>query len=136
MSFDDLLTGPSSVGGSKLALGGNIVGGAVGELAIIVDPGTFWFSPPTGRFRVPPRRRLDALGVPRSRAYRNAFFRTQIAEELEGEGSLVVAGIRYPGGRWYGPLTSAQITALTEAGYEDRIVEADTVGEAANGRPS
>jgi len=120
VSFDDLLTGFSGVPGSRLAQPGNFQPGAIGDTPV-APGGDRWFAPPAGRFKIPPRTRLDQLGVPKSRAFRNAFFKTNVAEAIVGEGTLVVAGIAYPGGRWYGPLTQAQVDALTAEGYGDRI---------------
>lgn len=34
---------------------------------------------------------------------------------------VTVAGTLYKGGRWHGPLTSAEVTAITGAGYGARI---------------
>jgi hypothetical protein len=47
----------------------------------------------------------------------------------QGTPDLTVAGTVYPGGRWSGPLTDAQVTALIAAGYTDRVVFTSDMGQ-------
>jgi hypothetical protein len=82
-----------------------------------------WFLPPIEPFeKVPSLERTEWLmqerlgtGVPRSIKYRQ-FLRTQVGKDV------TIAGVFYGGGRWHGPLTGAQVSEITAAGYGARII--------------
>lgn len=76
----------------------------------------FFFMPPPGAEGVPirTRRRLELSGFPRSAALMHMTRTTQGAD-------ITIGGVTYLGGRWNGPLTQAEVTAITNAGYATRI---------------
>lgn len=88
-------------------------------------PDAYFLTPIEPFHRIPHPARLEwvaselaGTGVPRSARYRQ-FLGTHIGTIVE------IDGIVYGGGRWHGPLTPAQIAAITAAGYANRIVLAD-----------
>jgi hypothetical protein len=88
----------------------------------IAGTGSYYFLPPEEPVkRVPARERLDWLeaqgmgSVPRSLRYVQ-FLGTTRGLDVE------IDGTTYLGGRWYGPLSDAERTAIISAGYSDRLV--------------
>jgi len=69
-----------------------------------------YFMPPVTK-RVPPPERTPEI---RSASYRHFLWYWRGV-------SPVIAGVEYQGGRWHGPLSSAQITDITAAGFASRI---------------
>jgi hypothetical protein len=74
---------------------------------------TYFLPPEEPNDRVPRWARIPL--VPHSVAFR-AFFRTTRGTDVDVEGTT------YLGGRWHGPLSSSEITAITNAGYSGRLV--------------
>lgn len=73
-----------------------------------------YFLPPSSGERLPhPSRIPEAPRSPRWRRF--------LATEWGGP-ALEIGGRSYPRGRWNGPLTDAEVTAITAAGYGARIV--------------
>jgi hypothetical protein len=92
---------------------------------------TAWFLPTPSGIKVPPRARLARMGI-RSARYRNLLWTyagttNPDPTDPQPEG-IRIGGILYRGGYWAGPLTNAEITAITAAGYASRIVYADDTG--------
>jgi hypothetical protein len=83
-----------------------------------------YFLPPTIR-KLPRPSRVPEI---RSRRFLQ-FLWTRTGETTEGSDGFVVAGVEYLAGRWNGPLESDQVSALTAAGYGDRIFAVDDLGD-------
>lgn len=93
-----------------------------------------YFKPPLGdQTYVPPRALLPGNRPVRSRQWMMLFC-SERASQPAGAGStadqgIEIDGIVYGGGRWHGPLTAAQITAITTAGHGARLFTVDSHGE-------
>jgi hypothetical protein len=112
------LTGLLGTAESRL---GNILLGGVPSPELPAPSELLYFMPPNEETeRVPPWVRIP--GVPRSNRYRQ-FMRYQQGVDVQ------ISGIRYGGGRWHGPLSDAEVTAIVDAGLEDRIVRVTEFGD-------
>lgn len=69
-----------------------------------------YFLPPVVK-KLPPWERTPEIRSPRYRHFLWFWRGTDV----------LIAGVTYRGAYWNGPLTSAQITAITAAGYGTRI---------------
>ena len=78
-----------------------------------------WFLPPSVT-RAPPFERIPEV---KSAAYRGIFLTYWRGTEVD------IDGILYQGGRWHGPLTDDEVTAITNAGLVERIVQVNDYGE-------
>lgn len=101
----------------EAAIGAAAISGG-GLISAASDPSHgFWFMPPNEPSeRVPRWDRIP--GAPRSFRYR-AFMRYTVGKDI------TINGVLYQGGRWSGPLSEAERAAIIDAGYADRIFEAN-----------
>lgn len=83
-------------------------------------PQDTYYLPPTFPYRQK-KKRLDLVGAPDSKAWRSFTDTNRTPDEHP---SLLIDGVSYLGGRWNGPLSGAEIAAITAAGYASRLVEA------------
>jgi hypothetical protein len=74
---------------------------------------TYFFPPIAASAKPPPWPRVPEIPN-HSEAYRH-FYANQVGVDVE------VDGIIYFGGRWNGPLSKAEVRAITAAGYGARI---------------
>lgn len=77
--------------------------------------GYSWFMPPTEQVWAK-KPRTDAAGI-------RGVYRRGFEWWLTGE-PLSLGGWTFAGGRWNGPLTAAQVSALTSGGFAARIATA------------
>lgn len=96
-------------------------GETVGEPALVLTegPGLAYFLPPAAGERLVLPRAMEDPDVPRSWRYL-AYLADQHGGGVGGE--LEVGGHRYARGRWNGPLSGQEVSAITAAGYADRVV--------------
>jgi hypothetical protein len=78
-----------------------------------------FFLPPNTK-RVPPPERVPE--APNSARWRHFLWYRRGIE-------TIISNVVYQGGRWNGPLTAAQITAITAAGHGARIYTVNHPGE-------
>jgi hypothetical protein len=74
---------------------------------------TFFLPPIEAAAKVPPWPRVPEIPN-RSEAYRH-FYANQVGRDV------VIAGVTYLGGRWNGPLSAAEITAIRASVYANRL---------------
>jgi len=91
-----------------------------------------YFQPPPSGSKLPPIARLAAVGI-NSLRYRNLLWTRRGTinpdpTDPQQEG-IRIGGILYRGGYWAGPLTSAEVTAITNAGYAAGIATAAEPGK-------
>lgn len=72
-----------------------------------------YFLPPVSTRTVPPERVPEVTSV----RYRGLFLNTWAGEDV------TIGEVTYAGGRWNGPLSVAEVAAITAAGYAARIAE-------------
>jgi hypothetical protein len=75
---------------------------------------------------MPPVFRIYPSDDPLRRAIRLTWWHNQGVSA--GEPGTLIGDHAYGGGRWNGPLTDAEIAAITAAGYGARVVEAANLG--------